>query len=533
MNQAETKRKQAEAIGWMLSGFVLLVAMHIIGENGIAYLGIALMCYFILWILFVYGISDVLGRLLRSRKTKGQFKNAEKMKKSVLGLQLILGMVGALLLVAMSFFSVNVFRMRYISLLLLILAPGFFFLSISTSLRAVFQGNGTELPSAVISILRPIFTLGFGMLFGKMLFAYGEKVSAILLEENFIAMYGAAGFAIGISLSELFLLLFEILLGRTAKQERDAAKEDGMRFVDSSFDCIRKFLVLRSPYLFLGILSALPIPLVFFFWLKKTENAEESAAQLGTYFGGYLSLVFILISLISFFCIPVVSQLLSYLRKEETRSFRNTFLSGMHLCLAHGMISGVFLLTLSEGLGLLLCKNESILAAKLISAGSFTVLFLSLSFYFGRILFLTGRRMLLAAAIAMADVIFAILSGIFLQSGGMGVLSFAFGGLISSGILCVMLGAFGVRQFRCRMDYLGILLIPVGSAVVTGLLMLGISKALLPHLGSLMTLLVCFVLGELLYWSILLILRNFTENELEVLPGGGILLWLGRAFRVF
>ena len=99
-------------------------------------------------------------------------------------------------------------------------------------------------------------------------------------------------------------------------------------------------------------------------------------------------------------------------------------------------------------------------------------------------------------------------------------------------VLCMILGTFAYRQMRQQMDWLQVLIIPLAVACIAGILNMLLGKVLTPHLGNLFTLLVCLILSGALYWAGLLLLRNFREQELEVIPGGKWINSLGQMIHV-
>ena len=103
------------------------------------------------------------------------------------------------------------------------------------------------------------------------------------------------------------------------------------------------------------------------------------------------------------------------------------------------------------------------------------------------------------------------------------ILSLAGGALIAGGTACVALGFFLLKQIKCRISWQKTIGIPLGAACVTGLVMMLFAKLLTPHLGNLFTVILLCLLGLVLYWGILLVLRNFTEQELEGTLGGRFL----------
>lgn len=535
MNQAEIKRRQAEGLAGILTLLTVAVVARMTGENGVAYIAAALEIMGLVWIPVSGRVSDTLGRLLRIRNAKGQYKNAMKMRRNVLLVQAALGLAGSLLLL---FFSgelaEGLFGMQYSSLILKVLAPAVFLRTISSVLLGFFQGEGSGLPAAVSAVLRQLFILGFGLLFGKMLGNYGDKVSSLLLQENFSSMYGGVGIAIAVSLTEGFMVLFLFLIYRGSRRPKaKRLQEDGMRFTDSFFDSVRIFLANRGIPLGLQMLAFLPFPAGLLFLQKAAENADEAAVEYGAYLSGYLVVCGCILCLFFMAMLPLAGRTAGSLRKEEQRYARQLFQSGTHLLTAHGSICAACLTALASQIAAVVSPDASARVAKMFAAGSCIILFAALALYFEKLLMLTGKKLPVLGALAAADVVGTVSTAVFLNVGGMGAVALVCGGMLGTGVLCALLGVLTYRQLRCRFDWLQTLLLPVGAACASGVLIMLLAKLLTPHLGNLMTVFVTLVPGGAVYWILLLLLRNFKEQETEALPGGRVLYALGRLLRVF
>ena len=72
MNRAEVRRRQAEEISNILTLLTILVIVRLTGHNGAAYMIVALEVFWLLWSILGGSLSDTLGKLLRSRRNKGQ-----------------------------------------------------------------------------------------------------------------------------------------------------------------------------------------------------------------------------------------------------------------------------------------------------------------------------------------------------------------------------------------------------------------------------------------------------------------------------
>ncbi len=54
-----------------------------------------------------------------------------------------------------------------------------------------------------------------------------------------------------------------------------------------------------------------------------------------------------------------------------------------------------------------------------------------------------------------------------------------------------------------------------------------------PLMGDLAALVLAFVVAGGVFWTVLLLLRNFKEQELEVVPGGRLMGALGQKLHIY
>lgn len=532
MSQTEVRRRQAQAISAVLALATFAVIARLAGYNGAAYVAAALEAYALLCTVVSGGVSAALARVLRIRGMKGQYRNAAAMRRNALMIQTALGLAGTVaLLCGAESIAVRVFRTHYSSVILMILAPAVFLRSLSSLFTGYSRGEGAELPAAAAGILRQLSILGLSVLFSRMLANYGEKVSRLLAHDNFTSMYGGIGAAIAVTLTEVLVLLFLLLIYQISRKKGNRAVQEGMRTTDSFFDSARILFRNRGPQVGLQLLALCSVPLGMIFWQKASGG--EGAAEYGVYLAGYGVLCGIAVSLIMLLLIPICASTVNFLRREEHRFARNAFQGGVHMGVVNGAFLAVFAAMMSDRIGEAFCGEQSSLAAKQFGGGSFIVLFAALSLYFARILILTGKKNLVMGAAAVADVIFVVADTVLFSRGKAGVLSLVYAGLMAAGVLCIALGMFAYRAFRQKPDWLYVLVVPVAAAFLAGFAGMLLGKVMAPHLGSLVTSAVCLIVSGALYWAGLLLLRNFREQELETMPGGKFLIGLGQMLRVF
>lgn len=314
---------------------------------------------------------------------------------------------------------------------------------------------------------------------------------------------------------------------------RKTRQESGMRTVDSFVDCVRYLCGKRWQGSVQAILAYLPLPLSWLFYGKAVKEEDIAAAEYGMYVGQYLVLCGILIAFIVIVVLPVAGRTLAVMKREEQRSAKMIFQSGLHISVVHGIYIAVFIAVMAGQFAALLSPLGSETVRKMLQGGSATVIFVALSRYFVRLLNAMDRKYHVMVAFVIADVLYAICTALFLNTGKTGILALVYSGLTASCVLCILLGVFACGQMRLKPDWLRILLLPLVAGGIAGFICALLERAIAPHLGNLITLLVTLVVSSTVYWAGLLLARDFREQELEHIPGGRILSALGQMLRVF
>lgn len=530
MNQVEVKRRQLQAFSFILGLLTLVLLGKAIGDNGIAYLAASVEGLLFFLLLTAVSVPDTLGRMLRGRNAKGQFKNVEKIRRNILVYQAAAGVLGSLALFALSdVLAEYVFGIPYSAFPMKLLAPVILLRSVSGALQGYFQGSGTEMPTVVAGALRQLFLLGFGLLFANMLKAYGVKAGELLRSGDVASMYGAAGAAIAMVLAELLILLFLFLI-YLGSGRKDGKRQEGLRVTDSFGSSVRILLGGMAGLTLTNILIKLPVWLGLI--LHGKSEAGFSPASYGVFYGKYLPVCAFPALLYTALTLPLCARAAGSVRKEEQRFARELFQTGLRACAVHAFFAAVFVAAMAEQIAGALFGKGQTLAVQMLQGGSALIVFVVFSAYFVRLLSAIGRRALALASLA----IYAVVSGaclfLFWKVLPSGVMGLVYSGVCGGGALLLAAGFFACRQLRTRPDVVRGLAFPAGAAGVTGLLCMLLGKLLTPHLGNGTTLIVCLAVGCSIYWVLILLLRCFRSQELAILPWGGLVRGLAKLLHV-
>lgn len=346
-------------------------------------------------------------------------------------------------------------------------------------------------------------------------------------------MHKGIGAVFAMVLAELLIVIALALLYYVGTRRERNGRQEGLYSTDSFLDCARYLGGGRWPQALVGVLKCLPFILGLALLGKTASNEDGMALDYGVFAGKYLVICGIVVCIISMAMLPVAARIYASLRREDNRFARSVFQSGMHICMVHGIFAASFLAFMGSWFAELFCGEEGETMRKMLQGGSCVVPFLALAAFFSLFLRSSGKKYPLLAAVGIADIVFAATVALTQGIGRVGVLSLVYGGITGSFVLCILLGALSGRQMRLQVDWLNVLIMPSGAAAAAGLLCMLLGKLISPHLGSLVTLIVTLILSLAIYWVALLIMRNFREQELEVMTGGRLIHMLGQILQVY
>ena len=219
------------------------------------------------------------------------------MRRNMMIFQIAAGLVGAVLCAALGYFVLEkAFRIPYGSMILWILCPALILRCMQSVLLGIFQSEGSEMPSAVSAILRQVFYFGLGLLFLGIFRTYGEKVSLLLKKDDFTAMYGAMGVALGIVISEVLVLIFVFVIYQGSASGRREA-EIGMKGTDTFFSQVRVLLFSMGGDIIGDLLLYLPLWTGLVLFEKNASDIYAAADSYGVFIGRYLDMMLLVVVL--------------------------------------------------------------------------------------------------------------------------------------------------------------------------------------------------------------------------------------------
>lgn len=531
MKQFEVVRKQIEYVSKALEIVLFLIMERSLGLEGSGFFLVSLMTFSMLWLFFGEYLPDALAKLIRVRRSKGQHNSVREIRFIAFFCQLFMGILGSLIMLALgTLLADKVYLCTYAELMIWILSPVIFLRGMTFLFLGFCQGEGYELPAVITCIARPIAIYGIGSAISIMTGNYGEKVSAVLKQERFTPMYTATGWSIAFVLAELLMLAIVIVSFIGTKRKNQNRDEDSLRasvsvqgYVGALFRNVKYKILIRFLEMF-----PIVIGMMIFFHKEK----EKAPLTYGTYFVGYFAICLIAYYLMCAVIVPFWGRVYGHNKQGEKRLARITFHGGIHLVFVlAGAISVSIAMLPSQFGGLAGFTSPQLV--KVVVPGSFWILFMSLAFYFSRMMMRMKKNLLCVCTAALCDILFLMLFLIFGKDEKMGILALVYACLISSAVYALMLAGLTISIIGGKVKWLQVLWIPaIGVAIMGGIQYICV-KFLGMYIKDLFIVVGVGGLGIFFYLCGLLFAKNFDEEELSLIGSGKFLFGLGKMLGVF
>lgn len=533
MKLKEKKGKDYYAIVGILTYVCSLIfrvpLFYMIGEKGIGYFSVANELYIVIGSFFSYGLSEAVATLVRYRMKRELFKSADRVMKGALILAFILGgILSVVFFLGAYTFVEQMVQMPLSGLALSMMAPAIVFHFLTGVYKGYFQGNGSKMPAIHSRILETVFMLAGGLVGAGILHAYGQKVSALLQNGDYAAAYGARGAVIGILLSAVFcffhmILLYFLYRGRSRRQS--GAKEL-QRNQDKGFHIAHMLIGTAIPYgIYMLLLRILPLLDGCLFQRFGTE--ADNIVAWGNYYGKYMVIIGTISAVLILPHIGQARRVVSYIDREDGDIVREKLAALLHQTVIYTVAAAIFTAVLAENLLNLLFKGNNSKTADLVMWGSVLIILSGFSILFLTMMIRLRKMKIVLAILAGAFVLHVITVILLLQMTKLGVYSLIIANVIFYAVVTTCGFLFITRLCRYRQEWLKAVAFTVIAAGIAGLIMMALNRILSPLTGTTISMLLCFVVGTMVYLVLLILSRGVKRDELQDMTGGMLMMKIG------
>lgn len=513
---------------------------HIIGDRGNSFYSVAYEIYSIMLIVSCYSLPLAVSKVVSSKIIKKQYKSAERVFQCAMAFAVTVGMITFLICEFLSNELASLMKEPMSAMGLRVLGPALLVVSVMGVFRGYFQGLGSMVPTAVSQILEQIFVLIGSILGAYVLYQYGDKVGAILHNEDYAPAYGAAGASIGPVLgSAVGLLFLAFVYTAYRKGNKRRRMYDAGGYTDSYVQIFRMIILTIFPVLLSTTVYNISgvIDTRIFNSIMIQKGLEDVKANIwGVYTGKYKILVNVPIALANAMCssiVPILTQLM--VRKEYGRA-REKIGQTMRFTMIIAIPSAMGLAVLARPIISMLFKGEVDMAVNMLHIGSVSVVFYSMSTLTNGVLQGINRLQIPVRNAAVSLVIHVAFLYVGLQA-GLGINAVVYAYTLFAVVVCV-LNALAIRKyFKYRQEVVRTFAIPAIASVVMGVV-IGLINLLLSKVvgtgkaGNMIVVFVGMIVGVIVYFAALILLKGVTEHDLRNMPGGRTVLAAAKKLRL-
>ncbi len=498
---------------------------HLIGEKGVGYFGIANEIYVIVTFLLSYSLTEAVASLIRYRIKRGQYKNAERVMQSAVILAIAVGvLICGLLLVGGQFIASKVIGIPLAGLSISLMSLSVIFVLLMGVFRGYFQGNGSYVPSMHSKLIEILFVITGGMIGAWLLYGYGQKVSALLQNEDYAAAYGAMGASVGFLVASILCFLYMLFLKLVFRRKiHRQILQDMQRNQDSRIRIFQMLAGIGVPYAIYGFLfHCLPL-LDGCLYFHFMEVKEENIVLWGNFYGKYMVLFGIVSSVILLISVEPIRKIIAMTEREEYRTAREKIGYLMHQTALIVVPAAIFTAVFAENILNILFKGSNLKTAEWVAWGSIGIVCYVFAMIFMNILMRLKKMNYVLGCGAIALVFHTIVTIVLLQKTQLNMLALVIGSIIFYIVVMVTGFVLVSKCFQYSQEWIRTIAFTIVNAGIAGLIVMMINKALIGGTGSTVSLIICLPIGILIYMILLILTRSVSPQEIENISGGGIL----------
>ncbi len=523
------------AVAGILAIYKRIPLTNRIGDNGNAYFGMAYDTYLFFFLFCGYSMQAVVAKMMSARYSRGQYRNSRRVWNVAFLFTLIAGLAGTLLMLSLSgVLAEGLYQTRIAMVVIQYTAPTILITSLLGLMRGYFQGMGTVVPTVLSRFVEELAGLLLMLVLSQALGNYGQKIGALLLASDYEQAFGAAGGILGfmagsaVALLLLFILYLMFQASFRKKERKDVGKGmDGYRRI------ARLVASSAFPVILIGFAMSGSFFLDQIFYFHLLPSSQDTITQWGIYTGKYRILSGIPIAMVTAVCTALIPSLSVSVASQNTGRMKEKAYLTLKLAWTLALPVTVFLaITADTLLPALFTTGDTETAASLLRVGSVATVLQGLCI--GLFAALQGlereKNLLIHAVIALVAHVAALC--LFLANLDQGIRGVVYANIVLYAVFLILNLITLFRLISARIDWGRLIGIPVIATAVMGVVVFFLNRLLAGKLSAGILSLLCFAAALILYTLLILALHGVSERELRGVPGGGGLVFLGKALRL-
>ena len=496
-----------------------IVLTNLITFEGMSYYQQAFPVYSALLIISTVGLPIAISRLVSERVTVGDYKGAYAVFRTARTFLLAVGLVTSVLMFAFAGQIAALQQLPDAKYSLMALAPALFFVSVMCAYRGYFQGLQNMKPTALSQIVEQLVKVGMGLALAYLLLKWTGRLE-----------FGAMGALLGITISEITALFY--VMGAFGKEKRRmtagmAAAYKGKLSFEDAKPLLKKILVIALPVTVAGLVmpiitfvDSVIIPRSLFNLGYDTQTVRS---MYGALTGGVLTLInlaAIVSQALQMSVVPAISEALKLGDKDRVRAnvlhgIKFAFLEGIPVTAAFF----VFAYPLLHFLYPTASQEEMALSTGLLMTMCSVAVFLPFMQTMTGILQGIGKQNLPPISLAVGAGTKVALSLYLMTFPQINIYGAVIGTVVCY-IIAACMNYYFVRKYTgVRMNFGEHLLKPIIATAVMAAAAYLVYSLIAPYSNT-VGVIACVLVGLVVYFIMLILVKAVTEREMEQIRGG-------------
>ena len=498
-----------------------------LGNESFALFQYAQNAYFILLMIASFSIPQAVSKIMAERIAFRRYKDAQKVFYCSLLYVVVFG--GAVALFC--YFGASIMVPDSVAgarLALQMLSPTIFLSGILGVFRGYFQAYRKMMPTSLSQIIEQIFVAVFALVMSSFMISSHAGEGAEAVEK-----WGAAGATLGTGAgvtSALLFMLLVYLLNRNVIRKR--IKRDRVSLNEGTGEVIRVIILIVMPIIFSAFIYNVNTYLNSYMYtdILGRKGADQQLlkavyAEYG-YFGTLINIPLTLASTAPMSMIPEVSA--HYARKEvhyaNEKIDRATWIS-----MIISIPAAIGLAVLAQPVTSLIFPRTDGVAGQLMLIGAITIILNGNSNISNGVLQGIGKPnipMIHAAIALAADVVTIIL---LLQFTNLGIYAVVISMIVYAVVMCFLNDRSMKKYMRYKTPWMKAYITPLLASIPMAAVAAGVYYGLhaLIH-SNFISLAAAVLLAVIVYFAAYLMISKPSEEELRMIPGGGLLVRITR-----
>lgn len=496
---------------------------NIIETDGLKFYEVAYPWYSWLLVISSAGLPTAISKLVSERVTLGDYRGARDIFRGAMRILIIIGTVTMLIMLLGSELFAGITYPSYAqemiqkqSMVFRALSPALLFVSIMCAYRGYLQGMQLMMGTAVSQVVEQVGKLIIGFTLAARLFPKGPE-------------YAAMGALLGVSASELIALIVIWLFYKRNKGRFNAKLSSSLRTKPMRFRHIAKKLLVIAIPITIGA-SIMPLTGIMDSAMITRGLAgigftiDEASSAYAILRGNVTPIINMPAALTTALAISLVPAISARMATKNYKGVRSASKMGMKLALIIGAPCAAGLYVLAEPIIRLLFTalegQEIILAADLMKSCAVGVLFLSLVQTMTGVLQGMGRPNIPVINLVFGGILKVITMLILMRIPTINIQGAAISTIICYAAAGILDTIYVLRKTGMRVKFWDMFLKPISASVVMAVSVSLCYSALNAAGHNTLATVGSVAVGVVVYAALMFLLKMFSPEELEFMPGG-------------